>query len=352
MTVNYGMHYLAWDTANTDSQTMKGALAEADGLQQFAQGLESQFTDITTKFDNITKTGQNLHSNVDGRLLWLEMLKAVHTALPKDPRPSEERKETPEDVASRPELRIKRIDCEYVADLALWFNSETVKSNFEAVAPPAAAPAAAADGAVPATQENQARPEAPPTMPPANASAAAAAPAGGDAAAAGPKGPTGPGWVIEIEGYHFHNELPNKRPGPNEGRTFVLNTFCNNLQTGAVELPDGENGAMLKVPISDLGIGYPVIIKSSKLDTFEYLPVAADAAGNPSAGRPPVALVRPGSIVADPTSAAPPENWKLRRYDFTLQFCWAPTPRGTRQEKIAKQARAVATAMRDQPNEQ
>ena len=50
------------------------------------------------KFDGIVTTAQNLVSNVEGRLLWLELLKAVDAALPKDMRPAEERKETAEDV--------------------------------------------------------------------------------------------------------------------------------------------------------------------------------------------------------------------------------------------------------------
>ena len=33
-----------------------------------------------------------------------------------------------------------------------------------------------------------------------------------------------------------------------------------------------------------------------------------------------------------------PENWTLRRYDFLIQFCWQPTPRGTRLENMAKKA--------------
>ena len=64
-------------TANTKDPKVDQALKDTDGLQKFVQGFESQFAEITTGFDTITNIGHNLQSNVDGRLLWLEMLKAV-----------------------------------------------------------------------------------------------------------------------------------------------------------------------------------------------------------------------------------------------------------------------------------
>ena len=79
--------------------------------------------ELTTKFDEIVTIGNNLQSNVDGRLLWLEVLKAVDAALPKDTRPPEQRQETEEDIAKRPELHIESMDCEYFADLTPWHTS-------------------------------------------------------------------------------------------------------------------------------------------------------------------------------------------------------------------------------------
>jgi hypothetical protein len=40
-----------------------------------------------------------------------------------------------------------------------------------------------------------------------------------------------------------------------------------------------------------------------------------------------------------------PKTWKLRQYDFRIQFCWQPLPRGKRQEKMAqKQEQPPQTA--------
>ena len=122
-----------------------------DGIVQHTQQSDAQLAGLTTKFDNITKTGHSLQSNVDGRLVWLEFFKAFDSALPKDPRPIDERKDTAEDVSNRTELHIERMDCEFVPDLTKWF--EGVQAKYvSAVAPAPAAPAAGqpaqADGAV------------------------------------------------------------------------------------------------------------------------------------------------------------------------------------------------------------
>ena len=37
-------------------------------------------TTLTSQFDTMVETGKNLVSNVEGRLLWLEMLKAIDTS--------------------------------------------------------------------------------------------------------------------------------------------------------------------------------------------------------------------------------------------------------------------------------
>src|SRR5262249_2749985 len=156
-------------------------------------------------------------SNVDGRLLWLELLKAVDSAIPKDTRPATERKETAEDVTARKEIHVQSMDCEYLDDLGTWYtgispNYEQANQSATRLATPSKeSPAAAApvDGAAPAPGADAAA--ANPAAPaPVDAAAAGTPPAAGDAAAAAGGAPgaaalTGPGWIIELKGYHFHN---------------------------------------------------------------------------------------------------------------------------------------------------
>jgi len=42
-------------------------------------------------------------------------------------------------------------------------------------------------------------------------------------------GPTGPGWVIQLKGHHFHNGRSTDME-PNEGKRFIQSTFFKNLK--------------------------------------------------------------------------------------------------------------------------
>jgi type IV pilus assembly protein PilM len=411
MTVNYFGHYSSWKSADKEEPAMKSAIAASASAKQTVSGFETTFTAQTGKFDEIKKIGENLQSNVDGRLLWLEVIKAVDSALPRDERPAEERKETVEDVAQRPELHIESVDCEYFEDVAPWYTSilpqyvaakkeagqevsaelsaeaeaaEAQVAEAEAAAaanqPPAgdsaaasgtaAGEAASADG-TPATDaastdgaaadpntpstpddSNTTPPEADPNaasptvestaeVPAADAASDPNAAAAIDPATGQPMdgsattGLTGPGWVIEMRGYHLHNSLRDEKINVgDEGDAFILNTFFKNLETGTVKLPDGPNGELIDVPISELGIKFPVVVTSEQIIPVTYYAEAVDP--NMPGGMPA------GPSAYDRGEAAPgaaaneveePKVWNLRRYNFIIQFCWQPQPRGKRLEK-------------------
>lgn len=394
MTINYMGHYSSWKSADKDEPAMKDAIAASGSAKQAASGFESEFNTIRGQFDEITKIGQNLQSNVDGRLLWLELLKAIDAALPKDERPPEEREETIEDVVQRPELHIQSMDCEYFADLSRWYNAIypqylAAKTGVEppavkapaaadgqaAEAPDAAAPAAAdatATGESASTDGTATPPaEAPPTdvaatspttdpdatattdrnagatmtdptaaVPSADPNAMAAVDplTGQPIEGTATSGLTGPGWVIEIRGYHLHNSVRDEKiTVPEEGEEFILNTFFKNLETGTVMLPDGPNREPIEVKISDLGIKYPVVVTTEQIKRVDYFPEASDLTAS---GGMPMASTgydeRGGAGAVAANGPQEPKIWKLRRYDFIIQFCWQPQPRGERLEKMAK----------------
>ena len=145
---------------------------------------------------------------------------------------------------------------------------------------------------------------------------------------------TGPGWIIELKGYHFHNSDTS-----NEGREFIEHTLFHELEEGKVQLPDGEGGALVEVPIKDLGISYPVVITQPRIRTVNFDPEAIGSDASSSVGRP--AMMSRGRNDA---AADQPERklWKLRRYDFVIQFCWQPKTRTQRREKAAAGAEPAA----------
>jgi type IV pilus assembly protein PilM len=321
LTLNYASSYSAWTTANINDDSMKTALAAADQLQQQSQAHKAAHDDAINEFNKFTEFGNNLQSNIDGRLLWLELFKAIDAAMPEDPRPFEAREQKQLDIAKRRELHIERIDLEPVNDLGAWFAAW--QNEFEKVESPAAPRSKDSEAGQPSEAATKAD----------EGTAAEPADAPAEPAPAAPAGPTGPGWVIEIKGHHFHNSIPGtpltvRELGPDgEGRDFVLNTFCRDLQIGNVDLPDGENGKQVSVPLSALGVGYPVITTKNRIEEQRYYGEPGPADGGATAGR--------GGPVITTQSETAPEIWNLRRYDFRIQFAWKPTSRGTRRQNLA-----------------
>ncbi len=150
-TINYFGHYSSLMTADVTDPQMARELSAASSAASQAKTLTDTHTNLTAQFDKIKTIGDNLQSNVDGRLLWLELLKAVDSALPKDTRPPEQRQETEEDIAKRPELHIQSMECEYFADLTNWHTS--IEPNLPKPEAPAAPADGSAAGATPASPE-------------------------------------------------------------------------------------------------------------------------------------------------------------------------------------------------------
>ncbi len=351
-TINYFGHYSSLMTADVTDPQMAQELTSAKSAADTAKKFAADHADLKTKFEAVTTIGNSLQSNVDGRLLWLEVLKAVDAALPKDTRPPEERKETEEDIAKRPELHIQSMDCEYFPDLTPWQTSIAVHLSKPATPAADALPAdAPADGAAAAPTDGQpvadpaaapvpdANVVAPPVADPAAAAVdpATEQPVEGEAAT----GLAAGGWVIELRGYHLHNNLPDKNIDVgDEGEEFVRSTFIKNLETGKVALPDGPNGQPIEFAIADLGIQYPVVVTNEKTKTVTYLAEPVDAAN----GAMPMAARGLEGGAVPPGSGLPgdqlPKMFKLRQYDFVIQFCWQPQPRGQRLQKLAEKKAA------------
>jgi type IV pilus assembly protein PilM len=124
-------------------------------------------------------------------------------------------------------------------------------------------------------------------------------------------GPKGPGWVIQIVGYHFHNEDRHK---PEEAEQFVRSTLVQSLLgKGDEVLVSAGPLAGKRVPVADLGIGYPIIMESSTVRRVRIQKSKPTATAG-DAGAPP--------------AAGDAETIELKRYDFTLQFAWQPTTPG------------------------
>jgi type IV pilus assembly protein PilM len=328
--INFLGHWRAWNSVA--DERFKTAVGQASEVEGEASREKAAYDSAKAEFDQATKTGESLVGNVDGRLLWLEMLKAVDQCLPWDGN------ERPEDIMERNEIHIKELDCEWFADLKSWYSSgvsERIKELMQSAVPAASADPAAAAAAEPGAA-------APPT-PPAGAAVPAAPGApgavpGAPSAVPGPGapvaedlGPSGAGWVIQLSGYHYHNKDTHE----SQGAGYVRDTLIKNLREAKIKLI-GKDGQETELPIKELGIGYPVIVS-------EIRPLVPEQWVDPNA------LSTKGLKDAKGNPVPDAQPVTLKRFDFTLQFAWQPTPLSKRLEKQAQGQQTPALAADAQP---
>lgn len=320
LTFNYYSHVAAYSEVENDA--MKQAESRAKSVQTTAAGYESSNADIHSRFEAMKTTGEKLVSNIEGRLRWLELLKAIDVALPKDTRPAEERKETAEDISKRNELHIVSMETQHFTDIATEWMS-VVQAAYDDAKGQAAAGAAAAplDAASPAAEFAD---------PMAGADAGAAGATGGGAL-------SGPGWVVQLTGFHYHNSDPQ-----NERGEFVKNTLIKNLEDGTVQLPDGPNGELIDVPIKDLAISHAWLANGEKKLYEEQIDPEA-MAQDPSASSSGGGYGREGGYNPGGASANS-KLIKVNRFDFIVQFVWQPKSRAERKELAAARAEAEKAA--------
>ncbi len=304
LTINFFGHWCAWNSAHPAK--FESAIGQAEQTTGRASADDSAYQAEKQKFEEIHKIGQSLVSNVDERMLWLEMLTALGQCLPSDPEGA-----WPDKIGERNAVHITSMQCEFFPDLSAWYNGgigELIKKQQEEMArppaplPDAAAPAVGPDGEpLPAPDAEGAPAELPPGDAPLPADGAVgpdmgAQPSGADVNATPDTGPTGPGFVVELRGYHFHNEDPDHRMA-----FYLQETLLENLRSKKVKLIDAE-GNTSEVSVKELGIGYPVIVTSP--GRYQETTIT-DSDGN----------------------AIP-----VKRWDFTVQFAWIQTPLSKRLE--------------------
>ncbi len=319
LTINYFMHTSAW--RDTDTQAMKDAIAAADRKNSEAGRFQAQRTEIHDEFNNIKVLGDNLVSNVEERYRWLELMKAIDAALPKDARPVEQREETAKDISARNELHIQAMESQHYKDVqANWFSQ--VEGKYRESRGLLSAESSD-EGSFGAEEE------------------------GDDA---GGIDLSRPGWVIQLTGYHYHNgNIANER-----GR-FVKKTLLRQLEEGSVELPDAK-GQMVKVSMADLGISHPWICDKKLLydETIDpdqlFKETQKPAFGGGGFGDS-FEVDNPENFLpgAGEQRGSDPANLiTLKRYDFMVQFVWQPTTYQQREElalqRIEKAEREAAEA--------
>jgi len=319
---NKEINRLSWEAAERQAADVSGQSA---ALKSAAAAAEAEF-------EAINKVGHSLTSNVEGRLRWLELFRAINKCLPPysdeappgqpgpAPKPPDDAPKTAEqlakEISARDELHITGLHCEYVSDLSLMWYQPVQQMNPLWYKPPA-----------------EKQPQQP--QPPADPAAEPAEPVDPAAAGAAPvtEGPTGAGWVVRLSGYHFHNfpeDTQRLQMGP-----YVRDTLIKHLATAKIILPTADRQKVEAVSMEELGISYPVLVNPG---TFQpHVEVGLGGGGETGAANP--------SMVGEAATAK--DMIKLTRFDFEVQFCWqpkTPTERQEAREEEKRQEQAAAAA--------
>ena len=292
----------------------EGRWGPAEQAADRVTGLASRFVSETeekrSEFNGIKQIGDTLVRNVEGRILWLELLHTLNQCLPSstpaaparaaagdgtDVAPdgngngAEDPYQTP--IPDRDELHVTSLECRYLKDVSVWYKQ--VEQWYE---PP-----------------KDAEPEPEPDPDDTDAKSAK-------------KGPKGPGWIVMVTGYHYHNY---KDAGRLQGARYVRETLIKNLHERTVTLPKSDREEAMTVSTGELGISYPVLV-------------------DPRGARR-VQIVNPNTVSEDKRAgdAGGGESEELRRFDFLVHFCWQPTTPSDREkerEAEEKEGRAAAEA--------
>jgi type IV pilus assembly protein PilM len=284
--------------ASYDPAGYRNAFAASDNAKSRSAAAKAAVEEAEQRFGDTVAWERYLVEVHDRRFQSLDLLRAVTSLLPRDDADA-----VPESPADRQEIHIDSLDMEYVPDLAVWFQG--IERDWERTL---AAAGKAAGGASSPTDG----------QPAADAAITddTAAPGTDDPSAAKPAGPSGPGWVVQIVGHHFHNEDRHK---PLEGEQFVRETLVKGLlgDSGPVLVSAGAKAGE-QVAVSDLGIGYPVIVQRTPVTKVKVSTAQAVVGLGDAAGRLPV-------------DGQPDEEQflQLKQYAFVLQFAWQPRSPGS-----------------------
>src|SRR5436190_3219007 len=309
--LNYTFWYNRWWEVNLERPvngvTWKTAIENSDRTNEYSKKFLADDQAKVADLERMKKIGQEVVGSADRRVLWLEMMKALNRSLPPmvenlDPKaPTPDFKTLP--FEKRKDLKIQHVETQFFPDLAVWFN-DTVKEQYLQLNPEEAnkGGSAPADGsAAPAASAADVAAAPPPPSDGGMAMPGGGMPGGESGMIMGPQtdmsgvtvqGPTGPGWVVEMFGYHFYNDPKADRRDIGSGH--VRKTLLKQLKEGFVDVPMGPGQRPERFTMKELGIGYAILAHSPRsrprwLPNPNYTPPTAGANGAPGLGAMPAA---------------------------------------------------------------
>ncbi|MFN9434626.1 MAG: pilus assembly protein PilM [Planctomycetota bacterium] len=202
--------------------------------EQQSQGEIKKDSDIQTQLKLYKDVGIEVSKGAERRMMCLELYKAIEASLNRDESLIDK---SPEELpySNRKDFHITRVEQVYLDNIAEWYTEDFKKLYEESISDRKQLGCELVD------RPAETNPD-----------------------------PTGPGWVIEIQGYHFYNGDDKKGL---DGAAHVEKYFINFLENGEVQLPGPNPDELKKVPLFDLGIRRPILRnKNAKPDKTFRMP--------------------------------------------------------------------------------
>jgi type IV pilus assembly protein PilM len=202
--------------------------------EQQSQGEIKKDTDIQTQLKLYKDVGTEVSKGAERRMMCLELYKAIEASLNRDESLIDK---SPEELpySNRKDFHITRVEQVYLENIAEWYTGDFKKLYDESISDRKQL------GCELVERPAETNPD-----------------------------PTGPGWVIEIQGYHFYNGDDKKGL---DGAAHVEKYFINFLENGVVPLPGPNPDELKQIPLFDLGIRRPILRnKNAKPDKNFRMP--------------------------------------------------------------------------------
>ncbi len=225
--------FMSSSYANVNEGRWKDAESKVTSAKSASDQLRNEDETLKNKVELLKRIGTELSSNSDRRRLWLEVLAAIYGGMNRDPVLEKDPNVSPDEYKffERKDFHFKKVESQFQEDLSKWF-SKSLQEKY--------------------ASQKLGREQLMGIAKPASTT-------GNTATAANDKDKlSGPGWVFELDGYHFYNGKKGEEK-LDHVRRYLLEYFEN----GSIELPD-EDGVMHRFTLKELGISHPIV------DRFDF----------------------------------------------------------------------------------
>ncbi|MDR1270304.1 MAG: pilus assembly protein PilM [Planctomycetaceae bacterium] len=345
---------------------------QAKAAQTFSSKMKSETAEAVGVFKEIDTIGQNLTSSVEGRITWLELLRAANIVLPIEKEKIDG--QSVDALEKQDRVFISNIEAITTDNLTEWFqplkenkryypdDEEVLEILAGSAGETVTADGAAANAVTPAKKLSQLTESQRLELIPGPTEAI-------------PEGSIAR--VVQLVGYHYHNAGV---AGTVMGSDYLRKTILRNLKFSEIILPStlekqmkDPQSAREVVSMRDLGISYPTLLDIPKIQQTEILNPrvvleifkqerakilehrrGSGSSGGFGSGRGrerdsmtiDTTFTKPFDAPTSDTSGGGADyikkiakemnandKIKLRRFDFVIQFAWVETPPSVRERK-------------------